>query len=233
MMKLCLRLTTTKIILSGVLVFSLCTTQAQIINGTYRTVREEHIKLHYLTFKTPGNCSLKFEGLNHGEAMAGVRYPSEILLHYKMVNDTITFSVVSMRNSPGPPTHKVINDTITFTPAKPPDLIVVKRLLAAKFVIREKNLYDCVSGLTYVDKNSISDKYMLYVLNGKHYKQRIDKVDGYGLVLKSHKVNREFQKDLSKQDLSKLTVRTLTGKKAFDKYGVLGMNGVYEVEKKK
>lgn len=97
----------------------------------------------------------------------------------------------------------------------------------------DSKIFDVVSGYTYVDSELISDKYDIYSVDGKIYKQKRAKTDGYGLVRKDHSPNKKLKKRLKQIDLDNCKITVLRGKEAYDKYGLIGMNGVIEISEKK
>ncbi len=132
-------------------------------------------------------------------------------------------------------TYRISQDTITF---QGPDLDsnngTIGRLLKSKFrVTGDRQLFDIVSGYTYVDSELISDKYDIYSIDGKIYKQKSVKTDGYGLVRKDYRPNQKLKKRVKLINADNCKITVLRGKKAYDKYGLIGMNGVIEIVEKK
>lgn len=133
-------------------------------------------------------------------------------MNYKLTGDTIVFSGTDL-------------DTSNF---------ILKRLLSSRFIVKsDKIIYDWVSGYTYVDKKSIDDRHTIYAVDGEIFKQKATKINGYGLVVKDYKTNGRLRRKIKQIDVDKYTVNILKGKSAYDKYGLIGMNGVIEIEQKK
>jgi hypothetical protein len=186
---------------------------AQKINVDYRTVIEDNQSIHYLIFTDKTNCILRFPPRGHGDAM--LKRTSDYTLKYKVNGDTLTLEFNNAES----------------------DNSIIDRLTRAKFIVKsDKSLYDIASGFVYIDKKKVSDKYTIYSIDGQIYKQKTTKTDGYGLVKKSYKPSGQLKKkleSLDKEKNSNYTMQILKGKQAYDKYGLLGMNGVFEIEVKK
>jgi hypothetical protein len=183
---------------------------AQQLNINYRTTTDSTERLHYLVFADKSNCRLIYPIRNHGDAM----FPQkrELNLTYKVSKDTITFQGDDKDSN---------NRTI-------------ERLLNSKFIITgDRKIFDVVSGYTYVDSDLISDKYDIYSIDGKIYKQKRTKTDGYGLVRKDYRPNKRLKKQVKQIDADNYEIKVLRGKEAYDKYGLIGMNGVIEITEKK
>ncbi len=183
---------------------------AQQLNINYRTATDSTERLHHLVFVDKLNCKLIYSIRNHGDAM----FPQkrEFNLTYRVSQDTITFKGEDM---------DLNNRTI-------------ERLLNSKFVMTgDRKIFDVVSGFTYVDSELISDKYDIYSVDGKIYKQKRTKTDGYGLVRKDFRPNKRLKKRVKKIDLDNCKINVLRGKEAYDKYGLIGMNGVIEISEMK
>lgn len=183
---------------------------AQHININYRTATDRTERLHYLLFVDKSNCRLIYPIRNHGDAM----FPQkrEFNLTYRVSHDTITFRSRDMDSN---------NRTI-------------ERLLNSKFVISgEEKIFDVVSGYTYVDVELISDKYDIYSIDGKIYKQKRAKTDGYGLVRRDYRPNKKLEQRVKQIDPDNCKITVLRGKEAYDKYGLIGMNGVIEISETK
>jgi hypothetical protein len=183
---------------------------AQQLNIKYRTATDSTEKLHYLVFTDKSNCKLTYPIRNHGDAM----FPQkrEFNLTYRVTLDTITFQGPDLDSN---------NRTIG-------------RLLKSKFIATaDRQIFDIVSGYTYVDNELVSDKYDIYSIDGKIYKQKRVKTDGYGLVRKDYRPNRKLKKRVKQINADSCEITVIRGKKAYDKYGLVGMNGVIEIEEKK
>ena len=183
---------------------------AQQLNINYRTATDSTERQHYLVFTDKRNCRLVYPIRNHGDAM----FPQkrEFNLTYSVSQDTITFQGTDLDSS-----NKAI-----------------ARLLKSKFIITgERQIFDIVSGYTYVDNQLISDKYEIYSINGEIYKQKRVKTDGYGLVRKDYRPNQKLKKRVKKINADNFKVTVWRGKEAYDKYGLIGMNGVIEIKENK
>jgi hypothetical protein len=183
---------------------------AQQLNINYRTATDSTEKLHYLVFTDKSNCRVIYPIRNHSDAM--VPQKREFNLTYRVSLDTITFQGKDLDSN---------NKTIG-------------RLLKSKFIVTgDRQILDIVSGYAYVDSELISDKYDIYSIDGKIYKQKRVKTDGYGLVRKDYRPNQKLKKRVKQIDADNCKITVLRGKEAYDKYGLIGMNGVIEIEEKK
>ncbi len=100
--------------------------------------------------------------------------------------------------------------------------LVIKRISNAKFILTPDNyLYDINSGYTYV-KNRLTKKNKYGAIAAFDGKVYIIRKRG------SSKIKRQL-KDLNPNDFETHIIR---GKKAFDKYGIKGINGVLELTRK-
>jgi len=184
---------------------------AQKLNINYRTATDSTEKLHYIVFTDKSNCKVTYPIRNHGDAMFPQPQKREFNLTYKVSLDTITF-----RGD-----LDASNKTI-------------ERLLKSKFIVSgDGQIFDIVSGYTYVDNESVSDKYDIYSIDGKIYKQKRAKTDGYGLLRKDYRPNRKLKRRGKHINADNYKITVLRGKDAYDKYGLIGMNGVIEIEEKK
>jgi len=132
-------------------------------------------------------------------------------------------------------TYSVFRDTITFQDG---DIDLnnrtIERLLNSKFIIAgDKKIFDVVSGYTYVDNELVSDKYDIYSIDGKIYRQKRAKTDGYGLIRKDYRPNKRLKKHIKQIDTDNYKICVLRGNGAYLKYGLIGMNGVIEITEKK
>jgi hypothetical protein len=183
---------------------------AQQLNINYRTATDSTERLHHLVFVDKSNCKLIYPIRNHGDAM----FPQkrEFNLTYRVSQDTITFQGGEMHSN---------NRTI-------------EQLMNSKFVITgDRKIFDIVSGYTYVDSELTSDKYDIYSVDGTIYKQKRTKTDGYGLVRKNYRPNKRLKRRVKQIDVDNYKITVLRGKVAYDKYGLIGMNGVIEISEKK
>ena len=199
-----------KTLLTIVLGFLLSNGTAQQLNIKYRTVTDSTERLHYLVFTDKSNCKLIYPIRSHGDAM----FPREREFHltYSVSHDTITFEDTDLGSN---------NRTI-------------RRFLDSKFVTTgRREIFDVVSGYTYVDRELISDRYHIYSINGKIYKEKRVKTDGYGLIRKDYRPNRQLRKRIEKINPDNCKITVLRGKAAYDKYGMIGMNGVVEIDETK
>ena len=183
---------------------------AQQLNINYRTATDSTERLHHLVFVDKSNCKLIYPIRNHGDAM----FPQkrEFNLTYRVSQDTITFQGGEMHSN---------NRTI-------------EQLMNSKFVITgDRKIFDIVSGYTYVDSELTSDKYDIYSVDGTIYKQKRTKTDGYGLVRKNYRPNKRLKRRVKQINVDNYKITVLRGKVAYDKYGLIGMNGVIEISEKK
>lgn len=123
--------------------------------------------------------------------------------------------------------YKRSGDTIVFLGTGPDTAdSFIKQLLKSRFILKsDKTIYDLVSGYTYVDKKSIDDKHTIFAVDGEIFKQRTAR--------KGNKMNGRLRRKVKQMDLNRCTVNIVKGKSAYDKYGLVGMNGVVEIEQKK
>jgi len=155
----------------------------------YRTVREDDRPIHYLVFDGKQTCTLVFPTPHIGR---GERFSFK----YQVRHDTITFA-------------GSINDSDSLK----------KRILDSHFVIKsKKELYDCVSGLPYIDKKLIDDDVTVVSIDGTIHR------------MKGKKWNLKRKLTGYPDGYTTAIVR---GKPAYEKYGIDGMNLVVEIESKK
>jgi hypothetical protein len=133
-------------------------------------------------------------------------------MHYKLNGDTITF--LRIRIDTGD--------------------LVLEQFINSPFIVRaDETIYDLASGYSYVNIKLIDRKHNIYVIDGKLYRQRRAETDGYGIVKKAYKTNCRLRKKIKQVDVNKCTINILKGKSAYEKYSLIGMNGVIEVDMKK
>lgn len=184
--------------------------RAQQLNINYRTATDSTEKFHFLVFTDKSNGKLIYPITNHGDAM----FPQKRQFNftYKVSKDTIHIQAVELD-----PNNKTL-----------------ERLVKSKFQVNgDRQMFDIVSGYTYIDNNLVSNKYDIYSIDGKTYKQKRAKTDGYGLVRKDYRPNKELKKRIKELNADNCKITILRGKEAYDKYGLIGMNGVIEIEEKK
>ena len=199
-----------KIPLALFLIFLADCACGQRLNVRYRTATDSTERLHYLVFVDNSRCRLIFPARNHGDAM--VSSGGEYELKYSIHNDTITFDVGN-----APSDHKTI-----------------RRLKKSGFVVIGKGrIFDTVSGYTYVDSRLVNDRHDIYAVDGEVFRTRRSKVDAYGILRRSYRINLRLRKRIKKMNVEVYQVNFLRGKTAFEKYGLDGMNGVIEIEEKK
>jgi hypothetical protein len=99
--------------------------------------------------------------------------------------------------------------------------IVTQRLANSNFTINQNNtLYDQNSGFTYVLKKSIkNNKYGAFAIDGKIY-----------MIRKRNPI--ALKKKIKDIQPDQFTNNYLRGRAAYDKYGIKGINGVIEINKK-
>jgi hypothetical protein len=131
--------------------------------------------------------------------------------------------------------YRLSGDTIVFSGTESDTVnLVLSRLLKSRFIAKsDKEIYDLVSGYTYVDVKSIDDRHTIYTVDREIFKQKTAKTDFYGLIVKDYKVNGRLKRKIKQIDVDKYAVTILKGKPAYDKYGLIGINGVIEIEQKK
>lgn len=180
---------------------------AQQLNINYRTSTDSTERSHYLVFTSDSFCKLIYPNKTHGEMIP----PPNFSFGYRVINDTIIFHFLLVESNS-----------------------IVKRLKESKFIITaDGKLFDVISGYTYVDTKLVSDTYDIYSIDGEIYKQRKAKTDGYGLVRKDYRPNQKLKRRIKELNPDNLRVAILRGKEAYDKYGLIGMNGVIEITEKK
>lgn len=183
---------------------------AQKLNIKYRTATDSTEKFHCLVFTDKSNGKLIYPIRNHGDTM--VPQKREFKFTYSVFQDTVHIQAVDLD-----PNNKTL-----------------ERLIKSKFKVNSnRQIFDVVSGYTYVDNNLVSNKYDIYSIDGKTYKQKRVKTDGYGLVLKDYRPNQKLKKRIKELKAGNFKITILRGKEAYDKYGLLGMDGVIEITEKK
>jgi hypothetical protein len=160
----------------------------------------------------------------------GDNQPSHFLTFIDKVNCRLTFPahghVMITKRMDFDFNYKVSGDNVVFAGTTLDTTNqVVKRILNSRFILKsDKVMYDLVSGYPYVDERLIDDKHTIYSIDGKIFKQN-----------SNHKAKGRLKRKLKQigEDKDKYTFNILKGKAAYDKYGVIGMNGIIEIEQKK
>lgn len=120
--------------------------------------------------------------------------------------------------------YKKVNNTIHISLVNQSDLPTLnrieKRIVNSKFIVESKNqLRDSNSGYLYVSKKCVNKfKYGIIVIENEPY------------VIKNKRKSRLHRK-LKHVDMNNYKTQTLRGKKALDKYGIIGIYGVIEITK--
>lgn len=167
---------------------------------------------------------------------AGHMFPprEDFDMTYKRSGDTIMFSEIKRRGDYDL-THKVSGDTIVFArTGRDTANFAVRLFCNARFILKsDKTMYDLVSGYTYVDKKSINYKYTVYAIDGKIFKQRTTKTSWFSSMnIRDYWRSRRLKRKVKQIDPDKCAINIVRGKAAYDKYGLIGMNGVIEIERK-
>lgn len=120
--------------------------------------------------------------------------------------------------------YLIINDTINIKMIEDTSVTPLnctgKRILNSIFVIKSKNeLYDVNSGYVYVNKE-LADKFIFIVA----FENEIYTIRKRG--------NWAFMKKIKHLNMDEYCANILRGKAAIEKYGICGINGVFELEKK-
>ena len=184
---------------------------AQFVKSEFRTVMEDGFMLHYLKFLRQGTAQVKFS-INHGQAMAGLQAKT-YELNYTVKGDTLRFTQIEQSDTINP---------------------IIKIILNGSFFIKSSDfIVDTKSGYPYISKKFAPVNTVTFVLNKKILKQKISKVDSYGLIKKEYRQNRKLRRELKDIDVNNYDGQVLRGLVAFKKYGIDGMNIVYEFEQKK
>lgn len=116
-------------------------------------------------------------------------------------------------------------DTIKIKTNDPIDMakenVVIQRIMRAAFITTSnKSLVDQISGFTYVLKRlTRNNKYGAFAIDGRIY-----------LIKKRNP--SALKKKIKHLQSDHFTNNFLRGKAAYDKYGIKGINGVIEIEKK-
>lgn len=185
---------------------------SQQLNVKYRTAIDSAERSHHLVFIDESNCILTFPASGHEDAMAYRAQNRNFFLKYIVINDTLTLQGGQLDTSN----------------------LIVRRLRKSRFIkVDNKKIFDCVSGYTYVDEKLTSSKCLIYSIDGKIFKQRAPRTNSYGLVVKSYGTNKSLSKQINQLDKDNYDINILKGKAAYDKYGLIGINGIIEFEQKK
>ncbi len=185
------------------------TATAQKSGIEYRTWTERDFPVHFLQFIDNDDCMVSMPYRNHGEAMMGRKTQFE--LKYSNNADTITFFIKDEKDA---------------------EIPIIKRLVKGKYVIKDKNnISDLNSGTVYFNRKKVPsfDRFTVYIVNGKVFRQKNAKQDYYGLVKRTYIQRPRFRKEIEKLDPENCDIRILDGKEAFGKYGFIGANGVIEI----
>jgi hypothetical protein len=188
---------------------------AQKVGIEYRTSADTSEVLHFLTFNKNKTLSVRF--LRGPGVYFDNSNVSSLNFKYSVSGDTILVSSPKANENP---------DTILVSSPvakeNPHINLVIQRISNAKFILTPDNyLYDINSGFTYV-KNRLTKKLKygsIAAFDGKVY---IIRKRGSSSL-------KRLLKDLNPNDFETNLIR---GKKAFDKYGLKGINGVIELTRK-
>ncbi|RYY88021.1 MAG: hypothetical protein EOO15_10225 [Chitinophagaceae bacterium] len=95
-------------------------------------------------------------------------------------------------------------------------------------------LLDTFNKTVYVQERDFKTYDLLYIIDGKRYKQKVGQVDAYGLVKKSFPENVDLKKLLSeiKPTVDTYKVKFYKGVAAYSKYGYRFVYGVVELSRK-
>lgn len=187
------------------LLLLVCSLSAQQNNIHYRTVTDSNLALHFLVFSGDSQCRVIFPLTTSAEAM--MRKYEEFEVKYRVINDTL-----SLYDLP---------DT---------DYPIMEQLEAARFVLQDdQTLFDCISGYTYFDKQAVKHHKVLYVLDDTAVKQRLRFIKTYTSGGKSYKQGPRVRRFVKRNSQDIESIHILKGKKAFNTYGLDGVNGVIKI----
>jgi len=98
-----------------------------------------------------------------------------------------------------------------------------------------KAILDSSNKIVYVQYEDFRKRsYIIYVIDGKRYKQETDLPNAYGLINKHTKANSKLNKKLDSitNELENYTVNVYRGLAAYKKFGYSSVFGVIEVTRK-
>lgn len=93
---------------------------------------------------------------------------------------------------------------------------------------------DYSKSLIYVRQKDFSDNPdITYIIDGKTFKQKTGKTDGYGLIKKSPKTNKSLQRRLKKLDKDNCSMELVRGLNAYNRFGLKSVYGTIIITTKK
>ena len=108
-------------------------------------------------------------------------------------------------------------------------------LTEATFTIDKKAILDTSSKMVYVLYKDFRKKfYLIYLIDGKTYKQETGLSDAYGIIKNTPKENKILKDKLEsiKNDLDNYTIKVYKGFDAYKKFGYTSVFGVIELRRR-
>ena len=95
------------------------------------------------------------------------------------------------------------------------------------------NLIDYSKSLIYVrQKNLKENSSILYIIDGKKFKQKIGKTSGYGIITKTQKSNQRLQRQLKFLNIDNCSIELVRGLNAYNRFGLKYVYGVVVISTK-
>ena len=103
-----------------------------------------------------------------------------------------------------------------------------------KLIRKGDALLDTSSKTVYVPVNQFQTYNLLYIIDGKHYLQKMGQTDGYGIIKKQFKQNSSLEHALKNLEptIETHSVNVYKGFEAYQRYGYKYVFGVIEICKK-
>jgi hypothetical protein len=184
---------------------------SQSVSGRFTTVVEDRFPLHYLQINANESRAMLSVPHQNYQDMPRAEFP----LSYTVDGKILKITPLSM------------TDTT--------DNAILKRIVEAEFQIKEDGtLYDVHSKYTYVSDAAARKfiGYITYIVDGVVYQAKNAKIRN-GLIIEDYKLSKELKKQFESKRSSDFLLHVYHGREAYDKFGMLGMNGVFEFTKKK
>jgi hypothetical protein len=184
---------------------------SQAISGRFTTVVEEGFRLHYIQINANENSAMLLVPHHNYQDMPRAEFP----LSYTLDGNILKISPLSM------------TDTT--------DNAILKRIVEAEFQMKEDGtLYDLKSKYTYVSDAAARKfvGFITYIVDGVVYQVENAKIRN-GLIIEDYKLSKKLKKQFESKRSTDFSLHIYQGREAYDKFGLLGMNGVFEFTKKK
>ncbi len=96
-----------------------------------------------------------------------------------------------------------------------------------------EGLVDSDKSLIYIKENNLPKKNTYFYIDGKKFKQKIDKTSGYGVITKRDRTNQRLMRKLKKLNKDNFTMELVRGLNAYNRFGLKYIYGVIILTTKK